>query len=313
MSFYKNAILVFSTALLMYACAPAEGDFTGSEYMPDMAHSIAVEANVYTNYSLNTWDEESTLDLKSLSIPRKPVAGTIPRGYAGYQLSDNMDAQREMMETLRGERTVNEIAVPLNGNVPYHYEDNDEERLRATAELIANPFPISADGLARGKELYNIFCGICHGEKGDGLGYLANSDENPNAKYLAVPANFLTDEFLAASNGRYYHAIMYGKNVMGAYRDKMSFEERWQVIHYIRTLQAKEKSLAYNENENTLNSSFGTPMGDIEQLASLNEETTLQGQTNEPAEHHSDEAHGGDAASHGDGGHDDEGHNDDNL
>ena len=312
MSFYKNAILVFSTALLMYACAPADGDYTGSEYMPDMAHSIAVEANVYTNYSLNTWDEESTVDLKSLSIPRKPVEGTIPRGYAGYQLSDNMDAQREMMESLRGERAVNEIAVPLNGNVPYHYGDNDEERLRATAELINNPFPISADGLERGKELYNIFCGICHGEKGDGLGYLANSDENPNAKYLAVPANFLNDEFLAASNGRYYHAIMYGKNVMGAYRDKMSFEERWQVIHYIRALQAKEKKLAYNEDENTLNPSFGTPMGNIEQLAATSEDNTLQGQSHDNADHQTDGDHSSDAShggsDHGDGDHNDGSH-----
>jgi Ran GTPase-activating protein (RanGAP) involved in mRNA processing and transport len=46
---------------------------------------------------------------------------------------------------------------------------------------------------------------------------------------------------------------MYGKNMMGAYKDKLSYEERWQVIHYIRGLQAKEKKLAYNETENTLN------------------------------------------------------------
>jgi hypothetical protein len=46
---------------------------------------------------------------------------------------------------------------------------------------------------------------------------------------------------------------MYGKNAMGAYKDKISYEERWQVIHYIRSLQAKALKLAYNEFENTLN------------------------------------------------------------
>jgi hypothetical protein len=40
---------------------------------------------------------------------------------------------------------------------------------------------------------------------------------------------------------------------MGAYADKLSYEERWQVIHYIRSLQAKDAKLAYNQLENTLN------------------------------------------------------------
>ena len=44
---------------------------------------------------------------------------------------------------------------------------------------------------------------------------------------------------------------MYGKNVMGAHADKLSYEERWQVIHYIRSLQAAEQGLVYSEEENT--------------------------------------------------------------
>jgi len=40
---------------------------------------------------------------------------------------------------------------------------------------------------------------------------------------------------------------------MGAYADKLSFEERWQVIHYIRSLQAVVKKAKYNETANTLN------------------------------------------------------------
>jgi hypothetical protein len=46
---------------------------------------------------------------------------------------------------------------------------------------------------------------------------------------------------------------MHGKNVMGSYADKLSYEERWQVIHYIRALQAQNKGLQYDENGNTLN------------------------------------------------------------
>ena len=34
---------------------------------------------------------------------------------------------------------------------------------------------------------------------------------------------------------------MYGKNVMGGYSDKLSYEERWQVIHYIHSLIAGQR------------------------------------------------------------------------
>lgn len=247
----KLIIIAFSVSLLMYACAPADGEFTGSEYMPDMAHSLALEANTSNYYYYNTWDKESTIKLNDLlKRPDLPVAGTVPRGYAGQFLDSNAGME---------EARVTDIKVPVNGSVPYYYVDTEESRTLAIAEIIDNPFPITADGLARGKELYNIFCGICHGEKANGLGYLYDADQNPNAKYLAAPANLINEEFTAASNGRFYHAIMYGKNVMGGYKDKISYEERWQVIHYIRSLQAKEAGATYNEEENTFNAAFGVP------------------------------------------------------
>lgn len=230
-----SGLFVAAIALLVFSsCQEAEGNQTGSEFIPDMAHSIAYEANVYGDYALNTFPEESAMDRKSLTANMLPVKGTVPRGQAGQ-------------ETSIGD---NGIKVPPNGHVPYYYEDTEEERTRAMNEIINAPFPITTDGLNRGKELYNIYCGICHGEKGDGLGYLVRDD---GGKYPAAPANFLLDEFVNATNGRYYHSIMYGKNVMGGYADKLSYEERWQVIHWIRALQAKEKKLQYDENGNTLN------------------------------------------------------------
>lgn len=253
---------VVLATILLHACAPADGEHTGSEYMPDMGHSLAYEANVYSYYYYNTWDEASVFQLKDLTRAGEPVQGTVPRGYAGVHFAGNAAAKTDVMESLNGENSLNAISVPVNGSVPYYYEDTEEERLRATAELIDNPFPITADGLERGKELYGYFCGICHGEAGNGMGYLV-SDDNPNLAYPAQPANLINEEFTAASNGRFYHALIYGKNVMGGYSDKISYEERWQVIHYIRSLQAKEAGLAYDETTNTLNPAFGMP-GEVE-------------------------------------------------
>ncbi|MEL6923911.1 MAG: c-type cytochrome, partial [Bacteroidota bacterium] len=176
--------------------------------------------------------------------PRKPVGGTVARGYAGIASAQSTEEAMATMQMLDGESSHNAISVPVNGSVPYYYGDTDDERARATAEIINNPFPITDEGIARGKELYKTFCAICHGEKADGNGWIV-AEDNPNAAYPAQPANLLSEEFINASNGRYYHVLMQGKGVMGAYADKVSYEERWQIIHYLRTLHAKEVKLAY--------------------------------------------------------------------
>lgn len=236
-------VLVVGAMLFLASCQQPGGNTTGSEYMPDMAHSVAYEANHYNYYYNNTWSSEE--EYYEMAKPRKPVKGTIARGFAGDQTGT----------IATGTSSINAIAHAPGGSVPYYYGNTDEERTRATNELIRNPYPITTAGLERGKDLYNIYCGICHGEKIDGGGYLVR-DPGPGdvgGKYPVQPAILNSDEFIAASNGRYYHAIMHGKNLMGAYADKISYEERWQVIHYIRSLQAKERKLVYSEAENTFN------------------------------------------------------------
>ena len=207
-----QVIFGFFTILLISSCQSAGVNSTGSEYMPDMAHSVAYESNVYGYYYNNRWGTEDELHkMVATGVSYKP-----------------------------------------NGSVPYYYADSEEERSRATTEIIKNPYPITASGLENGKLLYNIQCAICHGEKGDGAGYLLRDD---GGKYPVQPANFMLDTFVNSSNGRYYHAIMYGRNLMGGYSDKLSYEERWQVIQYIRSLQAASKKLEYSEKLNTLNTS----------------------------------------------------------
>ena len=214
----------------MSSCGSADGDFPGSEYMPDMAHPITYEANTNNYYSLNRRHTDKE-DYIKLMQPRNPVKNTIARGYAGYDANDqaSWDTRQAAM-----------TGLTMNGAVPYYYGDTEDERARAMAEINGNPFPLTDAGLAKGKELYNVYCGICHGEKGDGNGYLVadkTKDGQKKTAYPNQPSIFTNDEFKSASEGRYYHAIMYGKNVMGAYKDKLNYEERWQVIHYIRSLQ----------------------------------------------------------------------------
>lgn len=273
----KIAVIAFM--FFMAACASPGGDSTGSEFMPDMAHSIAYEANYYNYYYNNTWGSRE--DYYKYAQPKLPVNGTVPRSSS------------------------KSISIPSAvQSKPYYYSDTEEERTRATNELVDNPHPITDAGLAVGKELYNINCAICHGAKADGNGYIVRDD---GGVYPVQPANLINDEFTAASNGRYYHSIMYGKNLMGSYKDKLSYDERWQVIHYIRSLQAKEKGLTYNQYTNTLNS-IDRPAGELKQVAEADHHGD-HGDAQHVDEHgqmdHGDKAHKVDH-------HDDHGHGHDN-
>lgn len=234
---FKINMILCGAVLALTSCQQPGKNSTGSEYVPDMAHSVAYESNVYDFFYYNRWGTKD--ELHKMSSPRLPVIGTVPRSEA----SNLLTLSNQGLNSKQGR------AIPANGSVPYYYGDNEEDRARAIAEIQNNPYPITEAGLAKGKELYEIFCATCHGEKGDGAGYLVRD----GGKYPAQPANFLLEEHLAASNGRYYHAIMHGRNLMGNYKDKMSYSERWQVIHYIRSLQAVATKLTYNEKENTFN------------------------------------------------------------
>ena len=291
MNLIKKNITVLVVGLMLFfaSCQQPGGNNPGSEYMPDMAHSVAYEANHYNYYYNNTWSSEE--DYYNMAKPRTPVKGTVARGFAGDQTGN----------IASGTMSNNAIAHAPAGSVPYYYGNTEEERTRAMNEIIRNPYPITAAGIAKGKDLYNIYCGICHGEKIDGAGYLVRDD---GGKYLAAPANLISEEFLAASNGRYYHAIMYGKNVMGGYADKLSYEERWQVIHYIRSLQAKQSKLVYSEQENTFNGDI--PGASIAKTKMVHH-TEVHGIDDEHGDvHHTESSHadGEDSHGHGEGSHD---------
>ena len=274
-NFLALAIIV----ALASSCQKPGGDTPGSEFMPDMAHSIAYEANTYNYYYNNTWGSQDAY--YEYAKPRVPVSGTVPR------------------------KKSSRISIPSSTeSSPYYYADTEEERTRATNELIDNPFDITDAGLSKGKELYNINCAICHGAKGDGNGYLVRDD---GGVYPVQPAILINDEFTAASNGRFYHSIMYGKNLMGSYKDKLSYRERWEVIHYVRSLQAKEKKLVYDQFTNTLNA-VDRPAGEIMKVAELHSsDEHMDGDHHDDSHHHSD-GHGHDKEHSDDHDHDDHGH-----
>jgi mono/diheme cytochrome c family protein len=129
-----------------------------------------------------------------------------------------------------------EALLPVEGTISrghslYNYEDTNEGYELALNDLKS---PLNADDLdaKRGKELYDIYCGICHGNKGKGQGKLVKRE-----KILGVPS--YADRPITAAS--IYHVIYYGKNSMGSYANLLNEEERWQVTAYVETLRAELK------------------------------------------------------------------------
>jgi mono/diheme cytochrome c family protein len=177
-----GGLMLIGFGLMLESCSPAEGNKPGHEYMQDMGHSIAYEANLVDYFYYNRWNLDGYL---KLAQPRNPVEGTIARGYVGLAKYSNAPIPAMVQQEFANET--------INGSVPFYYADSEADRTRAENEIKINPYPITKKALEHGKLLYDIYCGICHGEKGDGSGYLVRDD----GKYPAQPAILTSDEFTA--------------------------------------------------------------------------------------------------------------------
>ena len=80
------------------------------------------------------------------------------------------------------------------------------------------------------KELYEIYCAICHGNAGDGKGKLVTQ-----GKYLGVPS--YKDRVI--TGGSVFHVQQFGINSMGSYATQMSKKERWLVSAYVMKLKSE--------------------------------------------------------------------------
>ena len=123
-----------------------------------------------------------------------------------------------------------EGTVKRGAMLPYHLKAEDT----AQANLVKNPLVLDEAGIKEGKRLYDIYCGVCHGQKLDGNGPLYKGGDGP---YPAAPANFLAGKVLGYSEGRIFHVITHGYNVMGSYASQLDIEQRWKVVAYIRNIQ----------------------------------------------------------------------------
>ena len=96
----------------------------------------------------------------------------------------------------------------------------------------ANPLPGDQTVLARGAEVFMSKCERCHGPRGKGDG----PDADPDG-----PPDDLSDPARARRNpdGVMFYKVWNGrrKPKMPAYRDELTRDDAWAVVHYAKSLR----------------------------------------------------------------------------
>lgn len=132
-------------------------------------------------------------------------------------------------------------ALPVQGAIargdlfPYNLP-NDSAGYERSA-TVKNPLPeLNQQDSVEAARLYMIQCAICHGEKLDGNGPLFKNGEGP---FTSKPATLIGDaKYEAMAEGTMFHAVTYGKGMMGSYASQLTSKQRWMVIHYIKEKQS---------------------------------------------------------------------------
>jgi mono/diheme cytochrome c family protein len=102
------------------------------------------------------------------------------------------------------------------------------------AKKLKNPVRSSPQSIATGKQLYTKQCTACHGADAKGDGPMAPKDSHPS--------NLTDKEWThGSSDGEIFVVLRDGlgpKSVMRGYKARMTEEELWSVVNYLRSVAA---------------------------------------------------------------------------
>jgi mono/diheme cytochrome c family protein len=101
------------------------------------------------------------------------------------------------------------------------------------AKDMKNPVALTPQALAAAKELYIDKCANCHGDQGKGDGPEAEMYDTP-PRNLAEPG--MLDKM---TDGEIFWKITQGRRPMPSFRKQYTDEQRWQLVHFVRTFAPK--------------------------------------------------------------------------
>ena len=122
-------------------------------------------------------------------------------------------------------------------------EDDQLYRGKDASGAFARGFPaaltVDLNFVQRGRDRYTIFCAPCHGTIGDGNGITKRYG-------MGATPTYHDDRLRKMAEGELYNTIANGspnKNML-PYAGKLSPEDRWAVVAYVRALQRAQTGTA---------------------------------------------------------------------
>ncbi len=107
---------------------------------------------------------------------------------------------------------------------------------RTGGELVDRiPIQVTRATLERGRERFDIFCSVCHGQLGDGDGMVVQRGFRP-------PPSFHLDRLRRRPVGHYFDVMTNGFGAMASYASRVPVEDRWAIAAYIRALQLSQNA-----------------------------------------------------------------------
>jgi mono/diheme cytochrome c family protein len=116
---------------------------------------------------------------------------------------------------------------------PAHWEEP-----AGTVARDASPEPppmptITTALLERGRQRFEIYCSVCHGQAGYGDGQIVQ-------RGFPAPPSYHSDRLRHAPNQHFYDVITNGYGAMFSYAQRVAPPDRWAIVAYIRALQASQ-------------------------------------------------------------------------
>jgi mono/diheme cytochrome c family protein len=116
--------------------------------------------------------------------------------------------------------------------ISYAISENRPWRIPEEAKHRQNPIQASPAALASAAAIYRDKCANCHGDSGKGDGPDA-------ASYYPRPASLADAKHMnSLTDGEIFYQISQGKKPMPAFKRKLTEEQRWELVLFVRTFAA---------------------------------------------------------------------------
>ncbi|MBL8821561.1 MAG: DUF3341 domain-containing protein [Planctomycetia bacterium] len=140
---------------------------------------------------------------------------------------------------------------PVEGTIPFGYSEDEHFNKGKVNGQFVNGFParikdkLNQAFMDRGQRQFSIYCSVCHGTAGygDGMVHRVATERATTDLSLWVPPKSFHDPLISSKpDGELFDTITNGKNKMLGYGYRLSPEDRWAIVLYVRALQQSQRN-----------------------------------------------------------------------